>query len=323
MMTLLWILLAIVLLLGAAHLWTRAITRAAEASVPMPGTRLDLPGGAIHYVETGPSDAPTLVLIHGLAGTLQNFTYALMEDLARDHHVIALDRPGCGYSTSFDACAKGLSAQAEVIGMFLDRVGVQNPVLVGHSLGGALALAMALDRPKKTAGLALLCPLTHPVEMVPEVFRPLEMSNPRLRHFLSQTLVTPMVKLLRHRNLRLVFAPEPAPDDFMTRGGGMLALRPSAFLGACIDLQASAHSLGEQAARYETLTVPCAVLNATGDVILDPVTQGRPTRAFGLDYEELANRGHMIPITAPIDCADFVRRTAARCLAERATRAKS
>ncbi|MFA3918497.1 alpha/beta fold hydrolase [Ruegeria hyattellae] len=319
MMTLLWTLLAIVLLLGAAHLWTRAIARAAEATVPMPGTRLDLPGGAIHYVEAGSRDDPTLVLIHGLSGNLQHFTYAMMEDLARDHHVIALDRPGCGYSTPFNATDKGLAAQARVIGTFLDRLGVQNPVLVGHSLGGALALAMALDRPDKTTGMALLCPLTHPVGSVPEVFKPLEITGPRLRSFLAQTLYAPMVKVLRRRNLRLVFAPEPAPEDFMTRGGGMLALCPGTFLGACTDLQASASSIEAQVARYGTLTVPGAVLNASSDEILDPATQGRLMTQFGLSYEELNNRGHMIPVTAPKDSADFVRRTAARCRADGAT----
>ncbi|WP_372571108.1 alpha/beta fold hydrolase [Ruegeria jejuensis] len=319
MVTLLWTLLVILALLGAAHLWTRAITREAETLIPMAGTRLDLPGGAIHYVEAGSHDAPSLVLIHGLSGKLQHFTYAMMDDLARDHRVIALDRPGCGYSSPFDASAKGLSAQAEVIGMFLDRLEVQNPVLVGHSLGGALALAMALERPDKTAGMALLCPLTHPVDAVPEVFKPLEISGPRLRNFVAQTLYGPFGKLLRGRNLRLVFAPEPAPDDFMTRGGGLLALRPSAFLSSCADLQASAGSIEAQAGRYDTLTVPGAVLNAAGDEILDPVTQGRPMRQFGLGYEELDNRGHMIPITAPTECADFVRRIAAKCHAEGAT----
>ncbi|MDP5218566.1 alpha/beta hydrolase [Ruegeria sp. 2205SS24-7] len=316
MMTLLWTVLIVLALLGAAYLWTQAITREAETVVPMPGTRLDLPGGSIHYVEVGSRDAPTLVLIHGLSGTLQHFTYAMVEDLARDHHVIALDRPGCGYSTPFDVTAKGLSAQAEVIGLFLDRLEVQNPVLVGHSLGGALALAMALERPDKTAGMALLCPLTHPVDAIAEVFKPLTISSPRLRNFVAQTLYGPFGKLLRGRNLRLVFAPEPATDDFMTRGGGLLALRPSAFLSSCVDLQASAGSIEAQAARYGTLTVPGAVLNAAGDEVLDPVTQGRPMRQFGLGYEELDNRGHMIPITAPANCADFIRRTAARCRAE-------
>ncbi|MCL6283747.1 alpha/beta hydrolase [Ruegeria sp. 2012CJ41-6] len=319
MTTLLLTLLIVVLLLGAAHLWTRAIARAAKSTVPMSGTRLDLPGGAIHYVEAGSRDAPTLVLIHGLSGNLQHFTYAMMEDLARDHHVIALDRPGCGYSTPFDACTEGLAAQAGVIGAFLDRLGVQNPVLVGHSLGGALSLAMALDRPDKTAGMALLCPLTHPIGTVPEVFKPLEISSNRLRGFLAQTLYAPMVKMLRRRNLRLVFAPEAAPEDFMTRGGGALALRPGTFLGACTDLQASAVSIEAQAARYGTLRVPGAVLNAVGDQILDPATQGRPMTQFGLAYEELDNRGHMIPVTAPKDCAAFVRRIAAKCWALRAT----
>ena len=101
-MSLTSVLLLILALLAAALLAlvlrTRALAAQAERQVPQLGEIVPVPGGAIHVVEMGPEDAPPLVLIHGLSGQLQHFTYALAGLLAGEFRVIALDRPGCGYS---------------------------------------------------------------------------------------------------------------------------------------------------------------------------------------------------------------------------------
>jgi pimeloyl-ACP methyl ester carboxylesterase len=296
----------------ALVLRTRALAAQAERQVPQAGQVAPVPGGAIHFVELGPEGAPPLVLIHGLSGQLQHFTYALAGLLAQEFRVIALDRPGCGYSRRDSDDLASLPEQARMIGAFLDARGIESPVLVGHSLGGAVALALALDRPGKIAALALLCPLTRPVTETPPVFKGLMVTSPGLRRLIGHTLAVPLAHATRDRVLAEVFAPEPAPGDFLTRAGGALGFRPQAFIAASADLIGQMRSLPAQAARHGDLAVPGGVLFGAEDPILAPETQGAAMRAHGLDFETLPGRGHMIPITAPGDCADFIRRMAAK-----------
>jgi pimeloyl-ACP methyl ester carboxylesterase len=67
-----------------------------ERAVPPLGTVIDLDGARMHYVDRG--SGPPIVMIHGLAGNLRNYTYALVDHLTNDFRVIAIDRPGSGYS---------------------------------------------------------------------------------------------------------------------------------------------------------------------------------------------------------------------------------
>src|SRR5579863_10522110 len=71
--------------------------RRVEIAEPPLGRFLELDGERIHYVDEGAG--PPLLLIHGLGGQLRNFTYALVGRLANEFRVIAVDRPGSGYST--------------------------------------------------------------------------------------------------------------------------------------------------------------------------------------------------------------------------------
>jgi pimeloyl-ACP methyl ester carboxylesterase len=309
----------IILIVGGglfgAHLWTRRLAAAAEAAIPQKGLVRAVPGGRLHYVESGPKDAPPVVLIHGLSGQLQHWDYGVAEALAKDFRVIALDRPGCGWSDRDGAGQAPVGEQGRMIQALLDDLGVEKPVLVGHSLGGAIALAMALDRPEKAGALALLCPLTHEVGETIPVFKPLEVRNAAIRGLIGATLAAPLAKRQGPEALTAVFAPEPWPQDFPIKGGGALGLRPKAYVVASEDLVSAERIIAAQAARYGALKVPGGVLYGAQDAILDPKVHGEAMQAHGLAYEALEGRGHMIPITAPDACVDFIRRMAARAAA--------
>lgn len=310
----LWVLVALVAgLLGLAAFRTRRLAAEAERLVPRAGQVQPVEGGAIHYVERGSRDAPPVVLIHGLSGQLQHFDYDLAEDLARDFRVISVDRPGCGYSTRDSADQADPGVQGHMIDAALAALGVEKPVLVGHSLGGAVALAMAMDRPERVAALALICPATQHQDETPDAFRGLMIRTGWLRKLVGHTVAAPIAMATADKVLKMVFAPEPWPDDFLVRGGAALGLRPSAFITASEDIQALRAMAAQQAARYDTeLTVPGGVLFGAADALLSPSAHGRTMQAHGLDYEALEGRGHMLPITAPEDCADFIRRMAAK-----------
>ena len=302
------IVLAIVVLL---FLYTRKLASDAVRAVPQAGQVQPVNGGTIHYVEMGPQDAPTIILIHGLAGQLQHYTYAMTDLLKDDFHVIVIDRPGSGYSERAQDDLAALPEQARMVADFMNAKKLEKSVVVGHSLGGALTLALALDYPDKVSSMALIAPLTQVQEDVPDIFKGLELRSPLMRRIVANTIAAPMGKATADKVLTFAFAPEKPVSDFMIRAAAILGLRPVAFVGASSDMVMLQDAMPVQAARYGELKVPGGVLYGDGDTILNHEKHGKPMTAFGLTYEEMAGRGHMLPMTAPQECVDFVRRMAA------------
>jgi len=316
-----WLVLVLtgLVLLGllAFGLTVRAVRRI-EAMLPPQGRFLDLPQARLHVLERGQAadpEQPVLVLIHGLAGQLGHFSYRLVDELASTHRVIAIDRPGSGYSTWQADIEPTLDAQAAVIGALIDRLALHRVLLVGHSLGGAVALATAIHHGSRVVGLALLAPLTQRPEGVPRVFRGLMVGTDGLCQWLAWTLVLPIARLQRERLLRPIFAPDPVPPDYGLRAGGELSLRPGHFIAAARDLAALPASIESLVSRYPALragpAMPVGVLFGRQDRILAASLHGE---AFARDQPgvrlELIDAGHMLPIVQPSVCADFIRRVA-------------
>lgn len=115
----------------------------------------DTPAGKLRYAKRG-SGGETTVLIHGFGGDLDNWLFNI-DALAEKATVFALDLPGHGQSVKALA-NPGLTAMTAALNGFLDKLGVASAHLVGHSMGGAIAMQMALDHAKKVKSLTLICP---------------------------------------------------------------------------------------------------------------------------------------------------------------------
>jgi pyruvate dehydrogenase E2 component (dihydrolipoamide acetyltransferase) len=129
---------------------------AGEAETP---TRMAEVGGRrLRYLERAPDDpaGDPVVLVHGFGGDLNNWLFNT-EKLAERRRVYALDLPGHGESSK-DVGAGDLAEFAAALGGFLDAVGADRAHLVGHSMGGATALAYALEQPDRVASLTLIAP---------------------------------------------------------------------------------------------------------------------------------------------------------------------
>ncbi|MEA3053154.1 MAG: hypothetical protein QOG72_2057 [Sphingomonadales bacterium] len=298
---------------GGLAAFSGATARKLEKAVPRDGDLIEVNGEILHYVEQG--SGPPIVMIHGLGGQLRNFGRPMVEDLARDYRVIRVDRPGSGYSPRGSGTSARLRVQAETIAEFIRILKLDRPLIVGHSLGGALALSLALNHPDVVGGLALVAPLTQVQSIgdVPPVFKPLVIRSPALRKTVAWTLATPMGMMKAEEALKEVFAPEPVPADFGIEGGGLLAMRPSNFYASSTDLVDLEGELEGMVSRYPTLTAPVGILYARGDNLLDYKLHGERTAS---EIEgariELVEGGHMLPFTQPELTAAFVRRAAAR-----------
>jgi pimeloyl-ACP methyl ester carboxylesterase len=311
------IVLLLAIVVGGLAGFAAYTTRKVETAVPPRGRFLELDGCRIHYVDEGAG--PPLFLIHGLGGQLGNFTYALIGRLANEFRVIAVDRPGSGYSTRPAGADPRLRAQAEIIAKLIKTLNLGRPLVVGHSLGGAITLALGLDHPECASGLALIAPVTQLVATPPEPFRGLDIKSPLLRWIVAWTLATPLGIRKGDQILKQVFAPDKAPADFVTLGGGALGLRPQSFCATSADLEAVNDGFDAMIRRYPTLSLPVGILFGKGDNLLDYRVHGQATKDQipGLDLE-LMEGGHMLPVTAPDAVADFIRRRMAGAAATKA-----
>jgi len=306
----LFVLLLVVGLAAALALLTLRTVRRVEAALPPAGRFVDVPGALLHVVERG--HGPALLLVHGLGGQLGNFTYALVDELADDFHVVAVDRPGSGYSARAPTASASLSAQADALAALIETLALDRAIVVGHSLGGTIALALAQRHPERVAALALVAPLIHPSD-VPAALRGLRIVQLRLCQLIAWTLAIPILIAKREDLLALVFRPEAVPRDYAMRGGGLLALRPSHFVAACADLGAIPQGLPAIVQGCGAMRLPVSILYGRSDNVLSPLRQGETLRSL-LPGAQLAliEGGHMLPVTAPTRTAQFIREVAAR-----------
>ena len=158
-----FLLLLLLVLIGfAGFTWIKARlnTSRAEAAFPPEGRILEIDGHRVHAVVRG--TGPDLVLLHGSSGNARDFTFRLVDRLAGRYRVIAFDRPGLGFSDPISASGASIAQQAAVLAMAAQQLDAEKPIVLGHSYGGAVALAWAVYQPDHISGLVLLSSPSHP-----------------------------------------------------------------------------------------------------------------------------------------------------------------
>jgi pimeloyl-ACP methyl ester carboxylesterase len=247
---------------------------------PPVGQFTETTAGRQHVLDVGPdnptvSPAPTVVLLHGATANLGDMRLALVGRLRGRYRVIAVDRPGHGWSERTDGAADASPRrQAAVLHEILRKAGVERPVVVGHSWGGAVALAYALDYPNEIGGLLLLSPLAAPWRN--DLRRIAELGDaPGLGPFLAHTVAMPVAWLSLDRLLWRAFAPQEWPMNYVERASILLGLRPTAITANAEDI---AHINGFVATllpRYSEIATPTVVITGNRDHLLSPLRQAR------------------------------------------------
>ena len=116
---------------------------------------VDVDGGAIRYVVHGEGDDP-VILVHGFGGDMNAWMFN-QEVLAAERAVYTIDLPGHGGSTK-NVGDGSLRRLADAVGAVMQSIEAERVHLVGHSLGGAVAMTVALDQPERVATLSLIAP---------------------------------------------------------------------------------------------------------------------------------------------------------------------
>jgi pimeloyl-ACP methyl ester carboxylesterase len=291
-------LIVIVAVLCAGSVITFIGTRRIERAHRPRGRFVDVGGFPQHVIEMGPReahDALPVVVLHGAGANLEDMHLALGERLAGRHRVIFVDRPGLGFSAR-RAEEEGASPahQAAVLRDVLDRLGVERAILVGHSWGGALALAFALDFPERTAGLVLIAPATHPGVWRMNKLNAL-LAGP-VGWLFARTLAFPFGAILIWPGSRTAFLPQSIPEGYVRRSAAMLVLRPPTLMANWADVGFLETFLERQVQRYAGLTAPTIVLAGDRDLFAPAARHGEKLVAVAPNAKlvVLPGFGHML-----------------------------
>ncbi len=111
----------------------------------------------IHYKDTGPKDAPVLLLLHGFGSSLQTWD-VWAEKLDKKYRVIRLDLPGFGLTGPSPSDDYSELNDLNTLTRFVDSLGITDLSVVGHSMGGKIAWTFAAAHAERVKALVLMAP---------------------------------------------------------------------------------------------------------------------------------------------------------------------
>lgn len=280
---------------AAGYLASRKRVRAAEKRSPAGGTFIEPEGVRLHVLQQG--SGPDALLIHGAAMMASEMQLAL-DGALPGHRITAVDRPGHGYSDKRPR--PSILDQARLIHAAAQELGLRRPVLVGHSLGGAVALAYADLFPDDVSGVVAIAPLAFPGWGVAHVGRAIR-GAPLLGPLMSNTALALTDPYMLRGAMRLVFSPQKPTPEFRKAIDMDILSRPSAMVADGADFVRASIDLERLSRRYAALEAPLHVVVGESDHILKPSRQGeRLAEAVpGARLTQLAGMGHMVHHFAP------------------------
>src|SRR5215510_7278696 len=249
----------------------------------------------VHYIESG--TGPTVVMIHGNAGSIEDCEFGVIQTLSSNYRVIAVDRPGHGKSDR--PTTANVEYQARLLHQVLLLLRVHEPVLVGHSWGAALALSYALQYPNEVSAMVLVAPAVYP-----------DAGESRLLQALAKPPVIGDVNLIlgrailgRHilkESLSRAFSPQTVPEEYFKRVASSWLGRKQ--LKAYLDDESSLNaSLKQSSKHYREIDIPVAILTGDHDAIVSAKENAYRLKSAIPQAQliEIKDTGHEIPQTHP------------------------
>jgi pimeloyl-ACP methyl ester carboxylesterase len=286
--------------LAISALANRRWAKAAERNNPPTGQFLEVDGVRLHYSVRG-SGTP-LVLLHGNGSMIQDFESSGLIDLAaREYRVIAFDRPGFGHSERPRSVVWTPAAQAELLRSALDRLGIQQAIVLGHSWGASVAVALGLKYPEMVQGLVLASGYYYP-SFRPDVVALSAPAAPLVGDILRYTVSPIAGRLMWPRLMAKIFGPRAVPEKFEGFPKEM-ALRPSQIRAAAAESALMIPDAFQFSGDYAKLKMPVVIIAGDEDRLVDTDAQSFRLHADipRSKFHRVFGNGHMVHQTATQD----------------------
>ncbi|GGE26865.1 hydrolase or acyltransferase (alpha/beta hydrolase) [Primorskyibacter flagellatus] len=235
---------------------------AGMAAYPPEGQFVQVGGHDVHYVQRG--TGPDLVLIHGASGNTRDFTFSLVDRLTDRYRVTVFDRPGLGYTPRLAPRDVTLAQQADLLVGAARALGVENPVVLGQSFGGAVAMTWAVEHPDYVAAVVDVSGATYPW---PGELNRLyaTMARPVIGPALAWMIGAWVSDRYIERSIEGVFAPQNAPSGYADDIGAPLVIRPHSLMANAQQRTDLREELRALSPRYPALTLPIEIVHGTAD----------------------------------------------------------
>ncbi|WP_377505622.1 alpha/beta fold hydrolase [Octadecabacter sp. R77987] len=260
---------------GGTFVNKRAAQHEAQAEVDYPpeGDFVTVDGRRVHYVMAG--QGPDLVLIHGASGNTRDFTFAFVDQVKDDYRVIVFDRPGLGYTDRasdefggpFNTAAESPADQAIMLQAAAAQLGADKPIVLGHSYGGTIALAWALERPDSIAAVINVAAPSNPWPgRLGALYR---INGTALGGAMLPPLITAFASQQRiEDNIASIFDPQVAPEGYAHYVGATLTTRRAAFRANGRQVNSLRPHVVEMSKRYGDITIPVEIIHGDADTIV-------------------------------------------------------
>jgi pimeloyl-ACP methyl ester carboxylesterase len=301
MSTLATIFAAVVIALLLLAIGNLVFSMLAERKNPPVGKLIECDGVRVHYREWGDATAPCVVLFHGNGSMIQDFSISGVVDLlAQRNRVLCFDRPGFGHSQRPRSRIWTPSAQAALFAKTLKRIGAHDPVVLGHSWGALVAVALGLREDYSIRGLVLASGYYFPTWRL-DVWLLSGPAVPILGDLFRYT-VAPLISLaILPAMLRKLFAPHPVPQAFKREFPISLALRPKQLRAAAEESALLIPAAAQLQFQYSRIKCPVRLFHGEEDHFIECEQSRYLHRALPRSaLHFVQNAGHMVHYADPV-----------------------
>ena len=291
------ILMVLVLLIVRISSKIQSLTNDANRYFPPNGDFVQVghPPNGLHYVRRG--KGPTIVLIHGDGGSTYDWTMANFDSLAQHYDVVAIDRPGFGFSEMLPH--QSIISQVRYIHRGLQLMGIHKPVLVGHSRGGEVATLFAEEYPNEIAGVVTLGGACFNTSSQEPSWQYSWLQIPIVGKWIATVASVSADKSTIRAGLDHAFAPEGKSPEAYTNVYSALLIRPQTLHNWAIDHDSTVlNSL--IIPRYGAIRVPFVIVNGQADQNVPIAMARRYSRLIpGSRLIEVPGAGHELMFHHP------------------------
>lgn len=283
----------------------------AEAAFPPEGDILSVGEQKVHAVVLG--SGPDLVLIHGASGNTRDFTFEFAQRMAGKYRVIVFDRPGFGWSSPLPPDQGTIVDQARLLQAAAAKLGADKPIVLGHSYGGAVALAWATSMPGSLSALVPVSAASHVWPGESSLFYRVTASK------LGGAIVVPAITAFApeervQKAIASIFEPQSAPPGYDDYVGAGLSLRRQTLRINAQERVELKPQIAAMMPKYASVDVPTEIVHGDADTTVwlsvhaQPLSRDIP----GAKLTTLPGVGHMPHHADPAAVEAAIDRAAAR-----------
>lgn len=285
--------------LTASAILVQYLARRADVNHRPIGKLHQIGNSIVHVVDRG--SGPPVVVLHGNGSMVEDpLSSTVIDLLAEQHRVIAIDRPGFGLSDRNQSGEWTPEREAQHLARIIRTLRLERPVVVAHSWATLVALSLALDEPELVSGLVLISGYYYPTARA-DVAAQSVVALPLVGDFLRYTVWPLLARVTAPSALKKMFSPLDPSKEFLRQYSVPMATRPSQLRSVAHDTATMPKAARRLSSRYAELQLPIELIAGSEDHIVSTAHQSERLQSelHTSSLEVVQGAGHMVHHAQP------------------------